>query len=83
MGVMSEMVAAVARKRVFGYEFVAFSSVAIAILGFLVWGHHMFVSSQSTYAGMVFSIITFLVAVPSAIKTFNWDSDLIQRVYCI
>ena len=76
MGVMSEMVAAVARKRVFGYEFVAFSSVAIAILGFLVWGHHMFVSSQSTYAGMVFSIITFLVAVPSAIKTFNWTATL-------
>ncbi len=76
MGVMSEMVASVARKRVFGYEFVAFSSVAIAILGFLVWGHHMFVSSQSTYAGMVFSIITFLVAVPSAIKTFNWTATL-------
>ena len=76
MGVMSEMVACVARKRVFGYEFVAFSSVAIAILGFLVWGHHMFVSSQSTYAGMVFSVITFLVAVPSAIKTFNWTATL-------
>ena len=76
MGVMSEMVAAVARKRIFGYEFVAFSSVAIAILGFLVWGHHMFVTSQSTYAGMVFSVITFLVAVPSAIKTFNWAATL-------
>ena len=76
MGVMSEMVACVARKRVFGYEFVAFSSVAIAILGFLVWGHHMFVSSPSTYAGMVFSVITFLVAVPSAIKTFNWTATL-------
>jgi cytochrome c oxidase subunit 1 len=76
MGVMSEMIAAVARKRIFGYEFVAFSSVAIAVLGFLVWGHHMFLSSQSTYAGMVFSVITFLVAVPSAIKTFNWTATL-------
>ncbi len=76
MGVMSEMVACISRKRVFGYEFVAFSSVAIAILGFLVWGHHMFVSGQSTYAGMVFSVITFLVAVPSAIKTFNWAATM-------
>jgi len=76
MGVMSEMVSCISRKRVFGYEFVAFSSVAIAILGFLVWGHHMFVSSQSTYAGMVFSVITFLVAVPSAIKTFNWTATM-------
>ena len=76
MGVMSEMVACISRKRVFGYEFVAFSSVAIAILGFLVWGHHMFLSSQSTYVGMVFSVITFLVAVPSAIKTFNWTATM-------
>lgn len=76
MGVISEMISCVARKRVFGYEFVAFSSLAIAILGFLVWGHHMFLSSQSTYAGMVFSVITFLVAVPSAIKTFNWTATM-------
>jgi len=72
MGVISELVAGVSRKQVFGYSFVAFSSLAIAILGFLVWGHHLFVSSQSIYAGMVFSIITMLVAVPSAVKTFNW-----------
>lgn len=76
MGVMSEMIACISRKRIFGYEFVAFSSVAIAILGFLVWGHHMFLSSQSTYVGMVFSVITFLVAVPSAIKTFNWTATM-------
>lgn len=76
MGVMSEMVALVARKRVFGYSFVAFSSIAIAVIGFFVWGHHMYVSSQSVYAGMVFSLITFLVAVPSAIKTFNWVATL-------
>jgi cytochrome c oxidase subunit 1 len=76
MGVMSELVAAAARKPVIGYGFVAFSSLAIAILGFLVWGHHLFVSSQSIYAGMVFSIITMLVAVPSAVKTFNWVATL-------
>ncbi len=76
MGVMSEMVAFVARKRVFGYSFVAFSSIAIAVIGFFIWGHHMFVSGQSVYAGMVFSLITFLVAIPSAIKTFNWVATL-------
>jgi cytochrome c oxidase subunit I len=76
MGVMSEMVALVARKAVFGYSFVAFSSLGIAIIGFFVWGHHMYVSGQSVYAGMVFSLITFLVAVPSAIKTFNWVATL-------
>ena len=76
MGVMSEMVALVARKPVFGYSFVAFSSLGIAIIGFFVWGHHMYVSGQSVYAGMVFSLITFLVAVPSAIKTFNWVATL-------
>ena len=76
MGVMSELVSAVSRKQVFGYSFVAFSSLAIAILGFLVWGHHLFVSSQSIYAGLVFSIITMLVAVPSAVKTFNWAATM-------
>jgi cytochrome c oxidase subunit 1 len=76
MGVMSELVSAVSRKQVFGYSFVAFSSLAIAVLGFLVWGHHLFVSSQSVYAGLVFSIITMLVAVPSAVKTFNWTATM-------
>ena len=76
MGVISELVAAISRKQVFGYGFVAFSSLAIAILGFLVWGHHLFVSSQSIYAGLVFSIITMLVAVPSAVKTFNWAATM-------
>jgi len=76
MGVVSELVAAISRKQVFGYTFVAFSSIAIAILGFLVWGHHLFVSSQSIYAGLVFSIITMLVAVPSAVKTFNWTATM-------
>jgi len=76
MGVISELIPCFSRKRVFGYEFVAFSSVAIAVIGFLVWGHHMFVSGQSVYAGMVFSLLSFLVAIPSAIKVFNWTATL-------
>jgi cytochrome c oxidase subunit 1 len=76
MGVISEVVAAMARKRIFGYEVVAMSSLAIAVIGFFVWGHHMFVSGQSVYAGMVFSALSFLVAIPSAIKVFNWTATL-------
>jgi cytochrome c oxidase subunit 1 len=76
MGVISELVAAFARKNVYGYTFVAFASLAIAVLGFLVWGHHMFVSSQSLYAGMIFSILSYLVAIPSAVKVFNWTATL-------
>ena len=72
-GVISEVITAFSRKRVFGYHFIAFSSLAIAFLGFLVWGHHMFVSSQSMYQGVVFSLLSFLVAVPSAVKIFNWS----------
>jgi cytochrome c oxidase subunit 1 len=76
MGVMSELVACFSRKRIFGYNFVAGSSMAIAILGFLVWGHHMFVSSQSMYTGIIFSLLSFLVAVPSAVKVFNWTATM-------
>lgn len=75
-GVISELISTFSRKRIFGYEFIAFSSMAIAIIGFLVWGHHMFVSGQSVYAGLVFSFITMLVAIPSAIKVFNWTATL-------
>ncbi len=78
MGVMSELVSAVSRKQVFGYSFVAFSSLAIAILGFLVWGHHLFVSSQSIYAGLVFSIITMLVAVPVGREDVQLGRDDVQ-----
>jgi cytochrome c oxidase subunit 1 len=78
MGIISEIISAFARKRIFGYKFVAFSSLAIAVLGFLVWGHHMFVSSQSVYAGIVFSLLSMLVAVPSAVKVFNWTATLYQ-----
>ncbi len=76
MGVVSELVAAFSRKKVFGYKFVAFASVGIAVLGFLVWGHHMFVAGQSIYAGMIFSVLSMLVAIPSAIKVFNWTATL-------
>ncbi len=76
MGVISELIACFSHKRVFGYRFIAYSSLAIAVLGFLVWGHHMFVSGQSLYAGLVFSLLSFLVAIPSAIKVFNWTATL-------
>jgi cytochrome c oxidase subunit 1 len=76
MGVISEIVPCFSRKQAFGYVVIAFSSVAIAVLGFFVWGHHMFVSGQSVYAGMAFSILSMLVAIPSAIKVFNWTATL-------
>jgi cytochrome c oxidase subunit 1 len=76
MGVISELIAAFARNRIFGYNFIVYASLGIAFLGFLVWGHHMFVSGQSVYAGMIFSLLSFLVAIPSAIKVFNWTATL-------
>src|SRR5215204_3938098 len=76
MGVVSELIANFSRKNIFGYSFVAFSSLAIAVFGFLVWGHHLFVTSQSVYAGMIFSFLSFAVAIPSAIKVFNWTATL-------
>jgi cytochrome c oxidase subunit I len=76
MGVMSELVTCFSRKRIFGYSFVAFSSMAIAVISFLVWGHHMFVTGQSIYAGLIFSVLSFMVAIPSAIKVFNWTATL-------
>jgi cytochrome c oxidase subunit 1 len=76
MGVISELVTCFSRKRVFGYAFIAASSLAIAGIGFLVWAHHMFVSGLSVYASMIFSALSFLVAIPSAIKVFNWLATL-------
>jgi cytochrome c oxidase subunit I len=76
MGVISELVTCFSRKRIFGYPFVACASLAIAFLGFLVWGHHMFVSSQSVYAGIIFSFLSMAVAIPSAVKVFNWTATL-------
>lgn len=76
MGVVSELISNMSRKKIFGYEFIAFSSIAIAVFGFLVWGHHLFVSGQSMYAGLVFSFLTMVVAIPSAIKMYNWSATL-------
>jgi len=76
MGVVSELVAAFTRKSIFGYDLVAFASIAIAVFGFLVWGHHLFVSGQSVYAGMIFSFLSYAVAIPSAVKVFNWTATL-------
>ncbi|HXM19749.1 MAG TPA: cytochrome c oxidase subunit I [Terriglobales bacterium] len=76
MAVESEVVACFARKRIFGYNFVAMSSIAIAVFGFLVWAHHMFVAGISLYAALIFSILSYLVAVPSAIKVFNWTATM-------
>jgi len=76
MGVVSEVVACFTRKRIFGYKFVAMSSIAIAVFGFLVWAHHMFVAGISLYSALIFSILSYLVAVPSAIKVFNWTATM-------
>jgi cytochrome c oxidase subunit I len=76
MGVISEIVSVFSRKHIFGYRFIAYSSIAIAVIGFLVWGHHMFVSGQSSLANTIFSFLTFAVAVPSAIKVFNWVATM-------
>ena len=82
MGVISEVIPCFARKKIFGYSFIAASSFGIALLSFFVWGHHMFVTGQSVYAGVVFSFITFLVAIPSAIKVFNWVATLYKgKIY--
>ena len=72
MGIISEIVPVFSRKHIFGYSFIAMSSLAIALIGFLVWGHHMFVNGQSAELDAIFSFLTFLVAVPSAVKVFNW-----------
>jgi len=72
MGVVSEIIPTFSRKRIFGYKYIAFSSIAIASIGSLVWGHHMFTSGMSDFARIVFSFLTFFVAVPSAVKVFNW-----------
>ena len=76
MAVESEVVACFTRKRIFGYNFVAMSSIAIAVFGFLVWAHHMFVAGISLYSALIFSILSYLVAVPSAIKVFNWTATM-------
>lgn len=76
MGVISEIIPVFARRTIFGYKFIAFSSMAIALFGSLVWAHHMFTVGMSDTAMWIFSLLTFLVAIPSAIKVFNWVSTL-------
>jgi cytochrome c oxidase subunit I len=76
MGVISEIIPTFARKPIFGYDFIAASSIGIAVIGFIVWAHHMFLTGQSTYSAIAFSFLTFLVAVPSAVKVFNWTATL-------
>src|SRR5213082_1000764 len=76
MGVISEIIPTFARKPIFGYSFIAASSIAIAVIGFFVWAHHMFVTGQSAYAALAFSFLSYLVAIPSAVKVFNWTATL-------
>ncbi|HZV04348.1 MAG TPA: cytochrome c oxidase subunit I [Gemmataceae bacterium] len=76
MGIVSEIVTCFSRKHIFGYVFIVWSSIGIAVLGFLVWAHHMFVAGQSVYSAMIFSALSYMVAVPSAVKVFNWTATL-------
>jgi cytochrome c oxidase subunit 1 len=76
MGVISEIVPVFSRKHIFGYDFIAMSSIAIAMFSFFVWGHHMFVSGQSTLVATIFSLLTYSVSIPSAVKVFNWLATL-------
>jgi cytochrome c oxidase subunit I len=78
MAIISEVIPVFSRKTIFGYKAIAFSSLAIALVGFMVWGHHMFVSGQSALAAAIFSFITFLVAIPSGVKVFNWLATMYQ-----
>ena len=76
MGVISEIIPTFARKPIFGYTFIAASSISIAVIGFFVWAHHMFLTGESTYAALAFSLLSYLVAIPSAVKVFNWTATL-------
>lgn len=83
MAIISELIAVHSHKKIFGYKLIAYSSIAIALLGFLVWGHHMFVSGQSVYSSIVFSFITFFIGIPTAIKIFNWMTTLYKGQICL
>jgi cytochrome c oxidase subunit 1 len=76
MAIISELIPTFSRKTIFGYRAIAYSSVSLALVSFIVWGHHMFVSGQSQLASIVFSALTFLVAIPSGVKVFNWLSTM-------
>jgi cytochrome c oxidase subunit 1 len=76
MGIISELISTFSHKKIFGYKAIAYSSLGIAFISFLVWGHHMFTSGQSELAAMIFSFLTFLVGIPSGIKVFNWVATM-------
>ena len=76
MGIVSEIVCCFSRKRIFGYKAMALAVLGIAVIGFLVWAHHMFVAGISLYAALIFSLLSYFVAVPSAIKVFNWTATM-------
>ncbi|MFC2114530.1 cytochrome c oxidase subunit I [Bacteroidota bacterium] len=76
MGIVSEIIPVFSRRRIYGYKAIAYSSLAIAFIGYFVWGHHMFTSGMSGQARVIFSLLTFLVAIPSAIKVFNWIATM-------
>jgi cytochrome c oxidase subunit 1 len=80
MGVVTELITCFSRNRPFSYSLIAISSLAIALIGFLVWGHHLFVAGMSVYAAMIFSLLSYLVAIPSAIKVFSWTATLYKGV---
>jgi cytochrome c oxidase subunit 1 len=75
-GVINQIVPCFSRRPIFGYAMMSTAMMSIAVVGFLVWGHHMFVSGQSMYAGMVFSVLSYVVAIPSAVKVFNWTATM-------
>jgi cytochrome c oxidase subunit 1 len=76
MGIVTEIIPTFAHRTIFGYKAIAYSSIAIAFIGYFVWGHHMFVAGMSTAARVIFSVLTFIVAIPSAVKVFNWVATL-------
>jgi len=76
MGVVSEIIPTFARRTIFGYKAIAMSSLAIAFVGYLVWAHHMFSSGMSDTARWIFSLLTFIVALPSGVKIFNWVATM-------
>ena len=76
MGMISEMIPTFSHRTIFGYKAIAYSSIAIAFVGYFVWGHHMFTSGMSEAARVAFSLLTFIVAIPSAVKVFNWVATM-------
>ena len=76
MGIVSHVISVFSRKPIFGYRAMVYATIAIAFLGMLVWGHHMFISGLSPYSAIAFSVLTMAIGAPSAVKTFNWIATL-------